>query len=43
MLYHLNGICAGDNLIITADRIGGSINTKAIDDIIRYCILPLVR
>lgn len=43
MLYHLNGICAGDNLIITADRIGGSINTKAIDDVLRYCILPLVR
>lgn len=43
LLYHFNGICAGDNLVITADRIGGSINTKAIDDLIRCCILPLVK
>jgi hypothetical protein len=43
MLYHINGICAGDNLILTANRIGGSINTKAIEDIIKYCILPLAK
>jgi|GEM_PF-965507 len=43
LLYHLNGICIGDNLILTSDRIGGTINTNTIDTMIRSYILPQVK
>lgn len=42
-LYHHNGITLGDNLIVTADKAGGAINTHSIDQIIKYLILPRVQ
>lgn len=42
-LYHNNDICLGDNLIVTSDRNGGTMNTQMADGIIRHLILPLVR
>ena len=39
-LYHRNGIVLWDNLIITMDGPGGSVNAEAIDEIIRSFLLP---
>lgn len=33
-LYHDNGITIGDNLILTADRADGTLNSERFDDII---------
>lgn len=42
-LYHHNGITLGDNLIVTADKAGGAINSHCIDQVIKHLILPEVR
>ena len=42
-LYHRNRITIGDNLILTSDRIDGTINSQMIDEIIRNIILPKLK
>ncbi len=42
-LYHHNGITLGDNLIATADKAGGTMNSQYIDQMIKHLVLPEVR
>lgn len=42
-LYYNNGITLGDNLIVTADKKGGTMNAEVVDAIIREYILPRVK
>ncbi|WP_419022921.1 hypothetical protein [Emergencia sp.] len=42
-LYHHNGITLGDNLIVTADKSGGAINSQYINQMTKHLILPEVR